>query len=141
MTVMCQIGILYTFLLFILFFFSVILSISVFPDFMVPSEKGLLKYLLLYASYGLFDSSVRLGTYYVRHNLVMCLLDATRILSKTVVVGWDAFNVFNKIIEWPFQSVFIMLKTSSEKQWSLTQFGRCCVCGIEFMTSCTYLQC
>ena len=39
-------------------FSSVILSISVFPDTIVPSSKGLLKYLFLYASYRLFDSSV-----------------------------------------------------------------------------------
>ena len=62
-------------------FSSVILSISVFPDSMVPSSKGLLEYLRLYASYRLFDSSVRPGMYYVRHPLGMCLLDATRTLS------------------------------------------------------------
>ena len=82
-----------------LIFSSVILSISVFPDYMVPSSKGLLEYLHLYASYRLFDSSVRLGTYYVRHPLCMCLLDATRTLSTKHVVGWNRFNVFNELIE------------------------------------------
>ena len=44
-------------------------------------SKGLLEYLSLYATYRLFDSSVRPGTYSVRHSLGMCLLDATRTLS------------------------------------------------------------
>ena len=55
--------------------------VSVFPDYMVPSTKGLLEYLHLYASYRLFDSSVRPGTYSVGHPLGMCLLDATHTLS------------------------------------------------------------
>ena len=54
---------------------------SVFPDSMVPSSKRMLEYLHLYASYRLFDSSIRPGTYSVRHPLGMCLLDATRTLS------------------------------------------------------------
>ena len=62
-------------------FSSVILSISVFPDSMVPSSKEMLEYLHLYASYRLFDSSVRPGTYSVRQPLGMCLLDDTRTLS------------------------------------------------------------
>ena len=62
-------------------FSFVILSISVFPDSMVPSSKGLLEYLNLYTSYRLFDSPVRPETYSVRHPLGMCLLDATRTLS------------------------------------------------------------
>ena len=57
-------------------FSSVILSINVFPDYMVPSSKG-----CLYASYRLFDSSVRPGTYYVLHPIGMCLLDNTGMLS------------------------------------------------------------
>ena len=62
-----------------LFFFS--LSISVYSDSMVPSSKRLLEYLCLYASYRLFDSTVRPGTNSVRHHLGMCLLDATHTLS------------------------------------------------------------
>ena len=62
-------------------FSSVILSTCVFPDSMVPSLKRLLEYFHLYASYILFDSPVRLGTYSVRHPLGMCLLDATCTLS------------------------------------------------------------
>ena len=58
-----------------------ILIISVFPDAMVPSSKGLLEYLHLHASYRVFDSPVRPGTYSVRHPLGMCRLDATRTLS------------------------------------------------------------
>ena len=41
------------------------------------TSKGLLKYLVLYASYRLFDWSVRPGTYYVQHPLGMRLLDAS----------------------------------------------------------------
>ena len=83
----------------LLFFSFGILSISLFPDSMVPSSKGLLKYLLLYGSYRRFDLSVRPGTYSVRHPLGMCRLDATRTLYETLIVGRDGFNVFNKVIE------------------------------------------
>ena len=82
-------------------FSSVILSISGFPDSMVPSLNGLFEYLSLYASYRLFDSSVRPGMYSVRHPLGMCLLDDiyTYTLYKTLVVDWNRFNIFNKLIE------------------------------------------
>ena len=63
-----------------LFLFScVILSISVFPDSMVPPSRGLLEYLHLYASYRRFDSSVRPGTYSVRHPLVVVDLPLLRV--------------------------------------------------------------
>ena len=67
---------------------------------MVPSAKGLLEYLHLYALYILIDWSVRPGTYSVRHPHVIFLLDATRALSiKTLVVGYNRFNGFNELIE------------------------------------------
>ena len=65
----------------LLFFSSVILSISLFPDYMGPSSKGLRKCLLLYALYRPFDSSVIPKTYYVRHSVGMRLPDARRTLS------------------------------------------------------------
>ena len=42
----------------LLFFSSVILSIRLFPNSIVPSLKGLFKYVFLYASYSLVDSLV-----------------------------------------------------------------------------------
>ena len=53
----------------------VILSISVFPDYMVPSSKGLLEYLHLYASFRLFDSSVRRYSYNSRIRRTTATID------------------------------------------------------------------
>ena len=122
-------------------FSSVILSISVFPDYMVPSSKGMLEYLHLYASYRLFDSSVRLGTYSVRHPLGMCLLDATRTLSTKHLylagIGSTSSISLPSYAVYPFQSAFIKLKRrlkgivcGTMTRWALTQIGRCWVCGI-----------
>ena len=62
-------------------FSSIILSIKIFPDSMIPLSKGLLESLRLYTSYRLFDSSIRPGTYSFRHPLGMCLVDARCTLS------------------------------------------------------------
>ena len=51
-----------------------IMSISLFPDSMVPRPRDDLN-IFLYASYRLFDWSVRPGTYSIRHRLGMRLLD------------------------------------------------------------------
>ena len=125
-------------------FSSVILSISVFPESMVPSSKGLLEYLHLYVSYRLLDSSVRPGTYYVRHPLGMCLLDATRTLSTQHLhlagIGSTSSLSLLSSAEYPFQSAFIKLKCrlkgivcGTMTGWALTQDGRCWVCGIGSM--------
>ena len=125
-------------------FSSVILSISVFPDSMVPSSKGLLEYLSLYASYRLFDSSVRPVMYSVPHPLGMCLLDATRTLSTTHLylagIGSASSISLLSSAEYPFQSAFIKLKRrlkgivcGTMTGWALTHIGRCWVCGIESM--------
>ena len=68
-------------------FSSVILSISVVPDFIVPSSKGLLENMCWYASYRLFDSSVRPGTYYVQHPIVVVVIDLP--LLRVAVEGSD----------------------------------------------------
>ena len=99
-------------------FSSVILSIGVFPDYMVPSSKGLLEYMHLYASYRLFDSSVRPGTYSVRYPLGMCLLDVTRTLSTKHI---KLKRRLNGIV------------CGAMTGWALTQIGRCWVCGIRSM--------
>ena len=54
----------------------------------IPTGKMHSNYMLLCASYRLFDLSVRSGTYSVRHALY-----------ETLVVDCDGFNVFNKVIE------------------------------------------
>ena len=91
-------------------FFSVILSISVSPDYMVPSSKGLVKYL----HFILFYSSVRPGTYSVRHPIGMCLLDATCTLSTKHLllagIGSTSSISLSGSSEYSFQFVFIKLK-------------------------------
>ena len=86
------------------------LSISVFPDSMVSKAKRLLEYLCLYASYRLFDSSVRRKTgnlfcstsfWYVSSG---CHMHA---LYKTLVVGWNWFNVFNRLIKIKLGNCFV----------------------------------
>ena len=56
-------------------FSSFIWSINVFPVSMIVSPKGSVEYCFLYASYMLFDSSVRPGMF-DHHPLGMCFLDA-----------------------------------------------------------------
>ena len=75
-TVVCHISVRHDFLQSPLLFYrhSVNLFVS---RFYSAASKGLPKYVLLYASYRLFDWSVRPGTYFVRHPLDMRLLDAS----------------------------------------------------------------
>ena len=56
------------------FFSSVILSISLFPDYMVPRQKGCLNscFCMLH-----IDFFIGAGTYSVRHHLGMRLIDAS----------------------------------------------------------------
>ena len=54
------------------------------------ATKGLLKYLHLYASYILFDWSVRPGTYSFQHPRVMRLVDA----SNTSLICFSPTGVF-----------------------------------------------
>ena len=56
----------------------VIMSVSLSPVSRVSSSNGFLDYCFRYASYRLFDSSVRPGVLLVLHALGICLLDATR---------------------------------------------------------------
>ena len=81
---------------------------------MVRSSKGLLEYLSLYASYRLFDLSVRPEMYSVRHPLGMFLLDATRTLSTKHLwlagIGSTSSVSLSSSAEYPFQSAFIKLK-------------------------------
>ena len=125
-------------------FSSVILSINVFLDCMVQSSKGLLEYLHLYASYRLFDSSVRPGTYSVRHPLSMCLPDATHTLSTKHLylagIGSTSSISLSSSAEYPFQSGYMKLKRrlkgivcGTMTGWALTQLGRCWVCRLVSM--------
>ena len=115
-----------------------------FLDSMVPSIKGLLEYLKLYASYIPFYSSVRPGMYSVRHPPGMCLLDATRTLSTKDLylagIGSTSSISLSSSAEYPFQSAFIKLNRSLKcivcgtmTGCALTQIGRCWVCGIGSM--------
>ena len=77
---------------FLLLFFSLaILSINSFPDYLVPLSKGQHKHLLLYASYRLFHPSYT--SWYMSSRCHTC------ILYKILIVGWDGFNVFNRVVE------------------------------------------
>ena len=63
----------------------------------------------------------------------------THILYKTVVVGWDGFNVFNAVIEFCWVAIPIRISTVEafpERCWLRNYYWlhANCVCGIGSMT-------
>ena len=75
------------------FFYSAISSISLFPAYMVPSPNGLHRYCSWYASYNVFDSSVRPGIWYMlsgRHKYDC---------DKLLVAFWCGIYFINILVE------------------------------------------